>query len=50
MIASAGVLVPYAGFDGPYAGATDCLFLFLGWAQHDPLSGSSKTLRHSGSK
>lgn len=43
-------LVPYAGFDGPYAGATDCLFLSLGWAQYDPRSASLKTLRHSGSK
>jgi hypothetical protein len=43
-------LVPYAGYDGPYAGATDCLFLSLGWAQYDPRSASLKTLRHSGSK
>jgi hypothetical protein len=43
-------LLPYAGFDGPYAGATDCLFLSLGWAQYDPRSASLKTLRHSGSK
>jgi hypothetical protein len=43
-------LVPYAGFDGPYVGATDCLFLSLGWAQYDPRSASLKTLRHSGSK
>jgi hypothetical protein len=43
-------LVPYAGYDGPYAGATDCVFLSLGWAQYDPRSASLKTLRHSGSK
>lgn len=43
-------LVPYAAYDGPYAGATDCLFLSLGWAQYDPRSASLKTLRHSGSK
>lgn len=43
-------LMPYAGFDGPYAGKTDCLFLSLGWAQYDPRSASLKTLRHSGSK
>jgi hypothetical protein len=43
-------LVPYAGYDGPYAGATDCLFLSLGWAQYDPRSASLKTLRHSGTK
>ena len=43
-------LVPYAVHDGPYAGATDCLFLSLGWAQYDPRSASLKTLRHSGAK
>lgn len=43
-------LVPYADYDGPYAGATDCLYLSLGWAQYDPRSASVKTLRHSGSK
>src|ERR1700730_3410969 len=43
-------LVPSAGYDGPYVGATDCLFLSLGWAQYDPRSASLKTLRHSGSK
>jgi hypothetical protein len=43
-------LVPYVAHDGPYAGATDCMFLSLGWAQYDPRSASLKTLRHSGSK
>jgi hypothetical protein len=43
-------LVPYAAYDGPHAGATDCLYLSLGWAQYDPRSASLKTLRHSGSK
>jgi hypothetical protein len=43
-------LVPYAAYDGPYAGATDCLYLSLGWAQYDPRSASLKTLRHSGLK
>jgi hypothetical protein len=43
-------LIPYAAFDGPYAGKTDCQFLSLGWAQYDPRSASLKTLRHSGSK
>jgi Family of unknown function (DUF6530) len=43
-------LLPYAGFDGPYAGETDCLFLSLGWAQYDPRSASLKTLRHTGEK
>jgi hypothetical protein len=43
-------LLPYAGYDGPYAGATDCLFLSLGWAQYDPRSASLKTLRHTGAR
>jgi len=43
-------LVPYAAYDGPYVGDTDCLLLSLGWAQYDPRSASLKTLRHSGSK
>src|SRR5579862_7334034 len=43
-------LLPYAAFDGPYVGATDCHFLSLGWAQYDPRSASLKTFRHTGSK
>ena len=43
-------LLPYADYDGPHAGATDCRYLSLGWAQYDPRSASLKTLRHSGSK
>jgi hypothetical protein len=43
-------LLPYAAYDGPYAKATDCLFLSLGWAQYDPRCASLKALRHSGSK
>jgi hypothetical protein len=43
-------LIPYAAHDGPHAGATDCLFLSLGWAQYDPRSASLKALRYSGSK
>ena len=43
-------LLPYAPFDGPYAGETDCRFLSLGWAQYDPRSASLKTFRHTGEK
>lgn len=43
-------LIPYAQYDGPYAGATDCLFLSLGWAQYDPRAASLKALRYTGSK
>jgi hypothetical protein len=43
-------LLPYAAYDGPYAGATDCVFLSLGWAQYDPRSASLKALRYTGEK
>jgi hypothetical protein len=48
-------LLPYDEHDGPFAGATDCKYLSVGWAQYEPPPGQSrgisvKTLRHTGTK
>ena len=40
--------IPYAQFDGIYAGKTDALYLSIGKAQYDPESISLKVLRHTG--
>ena len=43
-------LLPYRAYDGPYAGASDCRYLSLGWAQWDLHSASLKALRHAGKR
>jgi hypothetical protein len=45
-------LIPYADFDGPYAGHTDCKFISIGWAQweENPCPLSVKLLRHTGER
>ena len=42
--------LPYAAFDGPYAGCTDIQFVTVGLAQYDPDEVSIKTMRHTGVK
>lgn len=46
------LLIPYAEFDGPYAGNTDCKFISIGWAQweENPRPLSVKLLRHTGER
>lgn len=43
-------LVPYAGFDGRYAGETDALWLSIGRATYDKTELSLKVFRHTGDK
>jgi Family of unknown function (DUF6530) len=46
------LLIPYADFDGPYAGNTDCKFISVGWAQweENPRPLSVKLLCHTGDR